>query len=283
MIIIRLLRQLRWLGPLAGALLGVVSIAWAENGPATLVQFTGSTLVRRAGSAEYRPAEPRMVLGPGDIVRTGPNSGAVLLLPDGTEMRLGPNSALALPAPRGSGKPEGLRLERGRIWVRPPPGHRPRFEDSRGMGPRRPDRESGRQPGAWRPPMETPGRVLGGGPIEGRPHRGRSLKEGDVIVRRSGTGAFEKIRDRMPLNSGDLIRTGPNALVVIHFADGSQIKLKENAALVVPVVARRIGPGPVAVAVVKAPIRKPVPASAAETPAAPAGKDSVGEPPVTCR
>jgi len=70
-------------------------------------------------------------------------------------------------------------------------------------------------------------------------HRGPALAPGTVLLRRSGTRVFVPLTPDATLNPGDLVRTGPNVNVMFHFADGSQVKLKDNCALLIPPTAGR--------------------------------------------
>ena len=89
-------RGWRWL--LVGLMLAAVGKpAGAQLRAVSLASATGSTTVRRSASTTYVPATRGMTLAPGDIVRTGPNAGAVILFPDGSSIKLRANSALIIP------------------------------------------------------------------------------------------------------------------------------------------------------------------------------------------
>jgi tetratricopeptide (TPR) repeat protein len=108
------------LGKPAGAQLRAVSLASA----------TGATTVRRSASTAYVPATKGMTLAPGDIVRTGPNAGAVILFPDGSSIKLRANSALIIPVIRAGG-PARVQLEQGQLYARIMRGREARFEAGR--------------------------------------------------------------------------------------------------------------------------------------------------------
>jgi hypothetical protein len=250
---VRPVRKL-WLTLLLGALAlgGAQALAWSQDHMVTLVEFTGPTTVRRAGTANYVPAESKMTLLPGDIVRTGPNASAVLVFPNGSVIRLRENGALRVPRMPAAAEAMRARLEAGRL----------RRERDRPRGDQRPPRPPGDM---GRPPGDRP-RDLG-------PRPGPPGPDGGVMVRRSGTRLFVKVDDQIPLNPGDIVRTGTHSHVLILFADGSRIKLRENSALLIPAAIRRKGPGPVALARVLH-LPPPPPPGAEKAPQIAGGKDA---------
>jgi hypothetical protein len=249
-------------------LLGGAMAAWAESQAVTLIWSKGSVMVRRAGTPEYAPATERMPLAPGDIIRTDGNAEAVLLFPGRGPLKLRPNMVFRVPGALGDGewrRREWKGPQLGETGPRPgtmgmrregkaPPieAMGPRRDDGRrGMPekgsvvtppvPVKPDPRGMGRPGPWPPlgPGAPPRPPFPEMQRRSMPWEGRSLPPGSAMVRRSGTRMFVPLTADMTLNPGDLVRTGPNVSVTLHFADGSQVRVKQNCSLLIPATAGR--------------------------------------------
>ncbi len=75
------------------ALLGAVPVAAQEPG-GRLVSVQGPVEVRRG--SQILPATVQLAVQPGDVIRTGPNARAAILLTDGTQLKLAANSTVQL-------------------------------------------------------------------------------------------------------------------------------------------------------------------------------------------
>ncbi len=67
-----------------------------ETGIGKLVSLRGEVQIQRAGSRLWQPAKLHEQIFPGDILRTGPNSRAALLLANDSVVRLGANTSLVV-------------------------------------------------------------------------------------------------------------------------------------------------------------------------------------------
>lgn len=197
--------------------LGCLTVGWADTPSLTLVWSKGTVSVRRAGTAMYVPATERMALMPGDIVRTEANAEAVIGLPSGARWKLPANTVQAIPSFRREDGPRRTGWEQG-------PGSRP-------MGPGSGDRARMGGPNGWKPFSGAPPRSPGSDPS--------GKLSGSVMVRRSGAGMFVPLAPEATLNPGDMVRTGYRSSVALRFADGSQVRLRENTCLIVPPAAGR--------------------------------------------
>jgi FecR-like protein len=89
-------------GWIKGALIAAVVILVAligdgirrESGEmnATMVAFQGKVTVQRGGGTQSVNPQPKMALSNKDVVKTGPNSTATLVFPDGSAVQLEPNT-----------------------------------------------------------------------------------------------------------------------------------------------------------------------------------------------
>ena len=68
--------------------------------------------------------------------------------------------------------------------------------------------------------------------------------QGDVELRRGSGGDWEEARSRVPLQSGDTVRTGENGSAVVMFQDGTLYTVQPNTQLVVSPRSGGAGGGP---------------------------------------
>jgi hypothetical protein len=84
----------------------------ATTAPYVIIELEGTVEVSRAGSPLWDPARVDQPLLPGDRVRTGDRSRAVVRLSDRTFIRKGPQTIIEIPATKSS----GLRLLQGILY-----------------------------------------------------------------------------------------------------------------------------------------------------------------------
>ncbi|MFA0750736.1 MAG: hypothetical protein SLRJCFUN_001139 [Candidatus Fervidibacter sp.] len=90
----------RW-SVVMGCLVGLLGVSWslAKEPVGVLVEVKGSVQVRRHQSRQWLPAQINLPLYPGDTVRVGHESLAVLWFADGTMRRLKAGSRWTVPQP----------------------------------------------------------------------------------------------------------------------------------------------------------------------------------------
>jgi hypothetical protein len=182
------------------------------SGSEAHLKVPGSVMVRRSGTGVFVLLAPDATLNPGDMVRTGDHSSVALRFADGSQVRLRENTCLIVPS--AAGRTVVLRIHIG-----------DRHE------PVSPATDGGRMKPHTRgdlAPLDRADLEPSSAPTTVR-----------VLVRRSGTRMFAPLTPETILGPGDLVRTSPNSSVTLHFADGSQTRLKGNCWLLIPPTAGR--------------------------------------------
>jgi hypothetical protein len=97
----------------------------SQDGLANQVRFDeviGEVMVRRADAKDYQPANKKMVLSPGDVIKTSPKSSCRVLFKDGMTTIISPNSLVTLKeaqdAASGGQNLIHLRLDTGNLTLR---------------------------------------------------------------------------------------------------------------------------------------------------------------------
>ncbi len=118
------LRYLALLTIVVTAMLFHVAMA-APQSAAGVLTSRGQLLVKRKGTTKFVPLPAKGQLYVGDIVGTGANGKAKLLLSDGSQFGLNANSAVEITAPTnaGKGRQSFVRALSGQIWARLRPGN----------------------------------------------------------------------------------------------------------------------------------------------------------------
>lgn len=83
---------------LIGSLLLVSSVSGSDAAEpvAKIVHFFGQVAIKSGGTGPWQPAQPQQTLLAGDIIQTGPASGAAILCADESQIKLHENSSLEL-------------------------------------------------------------------------------------------------------------------------------------------------------------------------------------------